>query len=55
MEHRTQRFASFRDDEKIPVTSKKEDIMLVIAGGPGKHSMFLPTRGNSFAVTKPIR
>jgi hypothetical protein len=28
--------------------------MIVVAGGPGKHSMYLPTFGGTRSVTRPI-
>ena len=38
----------------IPVTPKKEDIIVIVVGGPGKHSSFLPTFGRSHSITKAI-
>lgn len=31
-----------------------EDILLLVAGGAGKHSCFIPTFGNTRAITRPI-
>lgn len=53
-EHQELRFANFADDALIPITRKPEDILIVVAGGAGKHSMVIPTFGNTSAVTKPI-
>ena len=40
----------------IPIADTPEDIVLVVAGGPGRHSAFLPTFGyRTKAVTCPIR
>lgn len=40
----------------IPIADTPEDIVLVVAGGPGRHSAFLPTFGyQTKAVTYPIR
>jgi len=54
-EHRKQRFASFKEEALVPIARRKEDIMIVVAGGAGKHSMFIPTFGDSRAVTKPVQ
>jgi hypothetical protein len=53
-EHQEQRFPRFPKDAFIPVTSKPENIIIVVAGGAGKHSMVIPTFGNTFAITKLI-
>lgn len=54
-EAKEQRFASFREEDLVPIARQKEDIMIIVAGGAGKHSVFIPTFGDSWAVTKPIR
>lgn len=41
-------------DTMVTVAQKWEDIMIVVAGGPGKHSMYIPTFGGTRAVTQPI-
>ncbi len=38
----------------IPIAEKAEDIMVIVAGGGGKHSAFIPTFGYTKAVTKAI-
>lgn len=38
----------------VSITPDKEDLMVIVAGGPGKHSSFLPTFGHCQAVTKAI-
>jgi hypothetical protein len=40
------------DDGKVALTRAPEDIHVVVAGGPGKHSMWVPTWFRS--VTRPI-
>lgn len=48
----------FEDDPKpafIPVVDRPEDIQLVVVGGPGKHTTFVPTFGVSCGVTRRIR
>ena len=42
------------ENSLIPIASKKEDIIVIVVGGPGKHSSFLPTFGQSQAVTKAV-
>lgn len=41
--------------EFIPIADRAEDIMIVVAGGAGPHSVFIPTfGGDTSAVTVPI-
>ena len=43
------------DDEAVcPIVGKPEDIHVVVTGGPGKHSAFIPTFGTSKSVTRTI-
>ena len=42
------------EDALIPLTDQPEDILLVVAGGAGKHSAYLPTFGPTRAVTRPV-
>jgi hypothetical protein len=48
-------FPTFEEEALIPITPEKESIMVVVAGGPGKHSSFLPTFSDSRTVTKEIK
>ncbi len=41
--------------EAVPVVDGPENILLAVAGGPGSHTLFFPTYGETRAVTKPIR
>lgn len=43
----------FNKDTLIPISVCPEDITVVVAGGPGTHSVYLPT-GHSRSVTKLI-
>lgn len=52
-EHQTLRFAHC-PDELLTACREAEDIMVIVAGGAGKHSMVVPTFGNTFSVTKAI-
>ena len=43
------------DDEALcPIVGTPDDIHLVVTGGPGKHSAFIPTFGTSKSVTRKI-
>jgi hypothetical protein len=52
---RALRFAHLPEDALIPLAQKPEDILIVVAGGAGKHSMVIPTFGNSLSVTQSIQ
>lgn len=46
---------SLRDDEMMPMTIHPEDIRVLVAGGPGKHSCVIPSWGSiSRSVTAPV-
>ncbi|MFC2002022.1 hypothetical protein ACFLUZ_05950 [Chloroflexota bacterium] len=47
-------YSHLAEDALIPITPKKEDIIVIVVGGPGKHTSFLPTLGESYSVTKAI-
>ena len=49
-----ERYGEFVDSETIPL-AKREDIIVMVAGGAGKHSCFIPTFGLSYSVTKIIK
>ncbi len=38
----------------IPIAAAAEDINIVVAGGAGKHSCFIPTFGHTHAVTRAL-
>ena len=42
------------DEALCPIVGKPEDINVVVTGGPGKHSAFVPTFGTSRSVTRRI-
>jgi hypothetical protein len=42
------------DEALCPIVGKPEDIHVVVTGGPGKHSAFIPTFGTSRSVTRKI-
>ena len=41
-------------DTLLPVSHRPEDIHLIVAGGPGTHSTYIPSFGNTQAVTREI-
>ena len=43
------------DAVEVPITRAPEDIEIVVAGGPGNHSGFIPGYGNGDAPSKPVR
>jgi hypothetical protein len=42
------------DDALCPIVGAPKDIHVVVTGGPGKHSAFIPTFGTSKSVTRAI-
>ena len=43
------------DDTLLPQVPSPEDVLVVVAGGPGKHSAVVPNCCFSLAVSRPIR
>lgn len=41
-------------DTMLPISPKPEDIGIVVAGGPGTHSVYIPSFGDTRAVTREI-
>ena len=44
----------FSADTKIPISIKPEEVSIIVAGGPGTHSVHVPTFGHTRSVTKKI-
>ena len=42
-------------DTRIPIAQRPEDYLVVVVGGAGKHSAFIPTFGGTRSVTRPLR
>ncbi len=42
------------DDTLIPISYKPDDIAIIVAGGPGTHSVYVPTFGHTRSVTRKI-
>lgn len=41
-------------DTLVPISERPEDISIIVAGGPGSHSMFVPVSAHTRSVTKEI-
>jgi YidC/Oxa1 family membrane protein insertase len=41
-------------DGRVPILDRPDDLLVIVAGGPGKHSLVLPTFGSTAAVTVPL-
>jgi len=55
MRHNPQRFSNLTAGDTIPIVERAEEIMVVVAGGKGRHSMVAPTfGGHTKAITEPI-
>jgi len=52
---RAAELGAIRPDTLLPISPRPEDIWIVVAGGPGTHSVYVPCFGNSRAVTREIR
>ena len=51
---RTVELGKIGPDTLLPICPSPEDIWLIVAGGPGTHSVYVPCFGNSRAVTWPV-
>jgi len=51
---RTEELGKIGLDTLLPIAPRPQDIWLIVAGGPGTHSVYVPCFGNSYAVTLPI-
>jgi len=40
--------------DEVPIADRPEDIMIVVAGADGWHATFVPTYGDSLAVTTRV-
>jgi hypothetical protein len=53
--HQEVQFSAYGDNDFIPVVQRPEDLMIIVAGGAGKHTLFCPNYViRSHAVTKVI-
>ena len=44
----------FSPDTAVPITRRAEDIGVIVAGGPGTHSVYIPSFGQTRAVSRRI-
>ncbi|HYC45281.1 MAG TPA: hypothetical protein VED01_07305 [Burkholderiales bacterium] len=51
---RTEELGEIEAGTLLPISPTADEIMLIVAGGPGTHSTYVPCFGNSRAVTRPI-
>ena len=51
---RTEEFGEVTPATILPVSRGPEDVMFIVAGGPGTHSVYVPCFGNSRAVTREV-
>ena len=42
-------------DTMVPMVQKADDLIVVVVGGAGKHSAWIPTFGNTHAVTRALK
>lgn len=47
-------FAGERETKEIPIAEREEDIQIIVAGGAGNHTVFMPTWGDTRCVTVRI-
>jgi hypothetical protein len=52
---RTAELGEIGPDTLLPIAPRPEGIGVVVAGGPGTHSVYVPCFGNSAAVTREVR
>ena len=51
----SERFATAGQDALVPVAKRPEDFIVIVIGGAGKHSAFIPTFGNGLSVTRALK
>jgi hypothetical protein len=49
------RYANADADAHVSMAQRAEDIMIVVLGGAGKHSMYIPTFGETRSVTRALK
>jgi hypothetical protein len=50
-----EKYAMAGPDALVPVVQRAEDIIIVVIGGAGKHSAFIPTYGSPRSVTRALK
>ncbi len=51
---RSAEFGELSGDTLLTISPRPDDIQLIVAGGPGTHSVYVPCFGNSRAVTRRV-
>jgi len=51
---RSEELGEIGPDTILTIAHKPEDICIMVAGGPGTHSVYVPCFGNSRAITRVI-
>ena len=54
VDSRTVELGTIGPETLLPISARPEDIGIVVAGGPGTHSIFIPSFGNTRAVTREV-
>jgi hypothetical protein len=49
-----ERFSNLENKTSVPIVNGQDDIMVVVAGGSGRHSVVIPTFGITKAITVPV-
>lgn len=49
-----ERFSNLENKVSVPIVNGPDDIMVVVAGGSGRHSAVIPTFGVTKAITVPV-
>ena len=51
---RSAELGQFDAKTTIPISIKPEEVSIIVAGGPGTHSVHVPTFGHTRSVTRRI-
>ena len=51
---RGKELGEIRPDTLLSIAKEPDDIRVIVAGGPGTHSVYVPCFGNTRAVTREI-
>jgi hypothetical protein len=51
---RTDELGTLTPETLLPISQRPDEVMLIVAGGPGTHSVYVPCFGNSRAITRAI-
>lgn len=50
-----EKYSNAGPDTLVRMAERADDLMVVVIGGPGKHSAYIPTFGNTHAVTRALK